>query len=209
MIKSSKTDFRAGIHGLQATRARAMASYLHMVVKNGRAKMIASSLAAECHGFARNWGGRNICLWIQDWIKNRKLPDSSKRGCHAKTFSFLSDPAVSAELRSWLRTNKWCMNPERLQEYSRVTIVTEEHRKYIDHINHVEMPNGLKQYLELQLFPRLHYATTNKGISSRTAMRWLHTNDFEYKAHAKGLYYDGHGRGDVVKDHQSWLHMMR
>jgi hypothetical protein len=66
VIKSLKTEMHNGIHELQATHAQAMASYLHMLVRNKRAKIDASVIAAESHGFAPRWGGRMIRLWV--WV---------------------------------------------------------------------------------------------------------------------------------------------
>ncbi|KAI0354345.1 hypothetical protein OH77DRAFT_1387414, partial [Trametes cingulata] len=56
---------------------------------------------------------------------------------------------------------------------------------------------GLKLYMELDLFPRIHLKVT-RGISMRTARRWLHQEGFRYTMHHKGLYFDGHDRPDVV-----------
>ena len=68
-----------------------------MVVINGRGSVEASQIAAESHGFARDWGGRQVREWARDWIKHRELPESN-RGRHVKVFTLLSDPVVCAEL---------------------------------------------------------------------------------------------------------------
>jgi hypothetical protein len=59
------------------------------------------------------------------------------------------------------------------------------------------MPRGLKQYMEVELFPRIHLKV-GKGVSLSTARRWLHHEGFQYIGHKKGLYFDGHDRPDVV-----------
>jgi len=51
--------------------------------------------------------------------------------------------------------------------------------------------------LELELFPRIHLKV-GRGVSLRTARRWLRHEGFHYSSHKKGLYYDGHDRPDVV-----------
>ena len=56
---------------------------------------------------------------------------------------------------------------------------------------------GLKQYLELQLFPRMQMKVV-RGVSLRTARRWLHREGFRFTEHRKVLYFDGHERPDVV-----------
>ena len=46
------------------------------------------------------------------------------------------------------------------------------------------MPNGLKKYMELELFPRIQ-VKAGKGISLHTACRWLHKEGLKYTAHTK------------------------
>ena len=76
MIRSKKTKFVSGPHGLQARRALAIRSHLRLVVKNGRFSIDASMRAAESHGFAAKWGGRNLRSWTRNWTRNRALPHS-------------------------------------------------------------------------------------------------------------------------------------
>ena len=64
-----------------------------------------------------------------------------------------------------------------------------------------DIPKGLKQYLELELFPRIHMKVV-RGISLRTARRWLHREGFRFTEHRKALYFDGHERPDVVEYRQ-------
>ena len=58
LLQSRKAKFQAGDKGLQSYRARTIQSHLRMVVRNGRRSVEASEIAAESHGFARDWGGR-------------------------------------------------------------------------------------------------------------------------------------------------------
>jgi hypothetical protein len=60
VVKSRKTQFEAGAHGLQAYRAQAIQSYFRLVVRNGRKGIEASEMAAESHGFAKDWGGDGL-----------------------------------------------------------------------------------------------------------------------------------------------------
>lgn len=75
------------------------------------------------------------------------------RGCHGKVFSLLEDPDVRAELRSWLRTNEWSMNPVKLAEYTQAKIITPEVEKYLQDVALKEMPRGLIHYINTVLFP--------------------------------------------------------
>jgi len=97
LIRSKRDIFEAGREGLQSYRARAIQSYLQMVVHNKRNGMTASRIAAESQGFAANWGARMVRKWVRHWVKDRLLPISA-RGHHTKSFSLISDPAIWAEL---------------------------------------------------------------------------------------------------------------
>lgn len=200
MISSKRTVFSAGHNGLQSYRAHAIQSHLRMVVNNNRTHTQASEIAAEGQGFARTWGGRMVRSWVRRWVKDRELPQSMK-GRNVKTFTLLDDPTTCAELRAFVRSNKWSMNPEKLAEFSKNNLITREAEKYVRQVIESEMPRGLKQYMDLELFPRIHLKV-GRGISLQTARRWLHREGFQYIEHKKSLYYDGHDRPDVVEYRQ-------
>lgn len=200
-IASKKTRFTAGREGLQAYRARAIQSYLHMVVKNGRKGIDASERASEVQGFSPKWGGRLVRQWVKRWLESRTLPES-KRGQHIKSFSLLEDPTIRAELRSFVRSNKWAMNPSKLVEFSQKTMIPAAAKEYLRHIVDKEMPRGLKKYMEVELLPRIQHSV-KKGVSIETARQFLQKEGFRYVEHKKGLYYDGHERPDVVEYRQN------
>jgi hypothetical protein len=201
LIASKKTKFDAGQNGLQAYRARSIQICLQMVINNNRKLIDASKCAAESQGFAAKWAGRMVRQWVASWIRYRELP-KSERGRHKKVFSLLDDPKVATELRSYLRTNKWSMDPRKLSDFANNKLLPDEAKKYLHHIVEKELPAGLKAYLEVELFPRVQMKV-GKGISLRTARRWLHKEGFRYTAHKKALYYDGHEREDVVEYRQN------
>ena len=200
VIASKLTQFQAGRNGLQEYRARAVRSYLHMVVKNGRKRIDASRRAAESQGFSANWGSRLVRTWARAWVDSRALPKSD-RGRHVKSYTLLSDPAIQAELRSYLRSNKWAVNRAKLVEFTKNKMIPEAAKKYGEHIVNEEMPRGLKRYMELELFPRIHLKV-GKGVSLETARQFLRKEGFQFMEHKKGLYYDGHERPDVVEYRQ-------
>ncbi|KIM81105.1 hypothetical protein PILCRDRAFT_89356 [Piloderma croceum F 1598] len=185
---------------LQAYQGRAVQSCLHMIVNNTCSLIDASQRAAESQGFAKKWGGRLVRSWVRIWIKERKLPVASQ-GRHMKVFTLLSDPGVCAELRSYVRSNKWAMNPEKLAAFSKNQMVPAVAEKYVRQITVFEIPQGLSKYLELELFPRIQLKV-RKGVSLRTARRWLHCKDFKYTEHKKSLYFDRPERPDVVEYRQ-------
>ena len=152
LLVSRRTKFEAGQHGLQAHRARSIECYLRMVVENGRKSIDASKRAAESEGFAPHWGGRLVRSWVRDWLEHRKLP-KSKQGRHVKVASLLEDPDICAELRSYLRTNKWAMNPQKLAEFMNAKLLPAEAKKYLHQIVDKERPEGVKKYMKVELFP--------------------------------------------------------
>ncbi|KAF7336217.1 hypothetical protein MVEN_02169500 [Mycena venus] len=198
MISLKRTQYQ---NPLQAKRVRVIQSTLHLVVRNSRKLIDASAMAAETHGFAASWGSQLARQWTAGWVKRRVLPESD-RGRHAKTWSLLNDPEIKEELSVYLRTNKWSMNSEKLVEYSKLRLVTDEMKKFVQNAVNKKMPRGLKRYLEQELFPRIGYKMV-RGISLATARRWLHEQGFEYTEVKKGLFYDGHERPDNVDYHQN------
>lgn len=201
VIKSRKTQWAGGEHGLQAHRARAIRSYFQLVVRKNYGGVEASIIAAESHGFAKLHGSRLIRQWGNEWIKTQDLP-TSKRGCHPKVASLLEDPDICAEIRSYLRSNKWATNPRKFAEFSAQKMLPKEADKYLKQITEKEMPRALKRHLELEIFPRIHMKV-GRGISVSTARRWMHREGFQYMAYKKALYYDGHERPDVVHYRQN------
>ena len=196
LIKSKKTKYLSGPQGLQARQTLAIQSHLRIVVKNQRFSIDASERATESHGFAAVWGGRRLRSWTREYMKTRTLP-VSKYGRHAKVALLLNDPAIAAELRAYVHSNKWAMNPAKLAQFTQKELIPSAADKYLKHIINEEIPKGLKQYLEYELFPRIQLKTA-RGISLSTARRWLHLEGFWYISHKKGLYFDGHDRPDVV-----------
>jgi len=148
-----------------------------MVLKNGRKHIEASERAAESQGFAAKWGGRLVRQWVRKWVTLRELPVSS-RGSHGKVYSLLDDPAIRAELRSYLRSNKWSMDPTKLAEFVKAESIPTAAEKYIHHLVDEEMPQGLKKYMELELFPCIQYRKVGKGVSLETACQFLHKEGF-------------------------------
>jgi len=90
------------------------------------------------------------------------------------------------------------MDPEKLAEFTQNKLIPDAAERFICQVVNVEMPNSLKRYLELKLFPWVTLKV-GKGISLCTAQQWLHREGFKYTAHKKALYYDGHERADVIK----------
>ena len=48
-----------------------------------------------------------------------------------KVASILEDPEICVELRSYLRTNKWVMNPQKLVKFTKGKLLPVEVKKYL------------------------------------------------------------------------------
>lgn len=48
------------------------------------------------------------------------------------------------------------MDPGKLAQFKRDQLIDTAADKYLHRITQEEMPQGLKQYMELELFPRIH-----------------------------------------------------
>ncbi len=163
---SRHTEFESGHNGLQFYCAQVICAHLEMMVK-GRKSVDASECTSEALGFSPKWGAHLVRQWTFAWLNKRGLP-KSHRGHHRKAFSLLENPTVCAELHSYLRSNKWAVNPKMLQDFMEKKMVPDEAKKYLDNMVNKEMPHGLKQYMEVELFPRIHMKP-GKGISLCTA----------------------------------------
>ncbi|KAJ3911371.1 hypothetical protein F5877DRAFT_93793 [Lentinula edodes] len=201
LLKSRKTEFEAGPDSLQAQRARAIHGVLVVVV--GRKKnslLIASQMSAETNGFSPNHGSRLLHGWTREWIRSRDLPTSS-RGSHAKVFLMLSDPALRTEIRSYLRSNKWLTNPDKLRLFINREMLPTAAKDYAKHITGTEMPEGLKKYLELELFLLAHDEMT---AQANDGLKWSWVFEGEHAIRKKGV-----GRGihqsDVICSTYGWL----
>ena len=143
LLKSKSINFVGGPSELQTKRTCAIASYLALVVRKKYCPLVASQLAAKTHGFAKMWGGHQIQSWERVWISQRALP-VSLTGHHAKMYSLLSDPSITAELRTYMQSNKWALDPEKLAAFTKNQLIPAEAENYVHKIIDNEMPSGLK-----------------------------------------------------------------
>ena len=126
-------------------------------------------------------GGRLVRRWAEIWINQGELP-TSRKGKHIKVFTLLEDPNVHAELQMYVCLNKWAINPAKLVNFTVQKMVPVVARAYGADLMKNEIPRGLKRYLELELFPRIHMKA-GQGVSIRTARRWLHQEGFRFTEH--------------------------
>ncbi|KAJ3765771.1 hypothetical protein FB446DRAFT_767596 [Lentinula raphanica] len=187
-LRSAKTTLHAGSEGLDARRAHAIQATLHTMVKNESAFTHASRIAAEAAMFAPDWGSRLVRSWVRDWIDTRTLPQSN-RGQHSKITSVLSDPTAREAIRIYLRSNKWSINPQKLEQLMKGELATEEALEYRREIEHLDMPKGLKAFIEEKLLPHLHVKPAKTfGLSLSSMRRLMLCEGFSFTSHKKGFW---------------------
>lgn len=197
-----RLELQGGVKRLLAVRMRAVQSCLRLMIKNGMRMMEASKMAALASGFSAGWVSRSVRSWTQKYIKDRGLP-SSRRGCHTKVSNVLDDPTVWAIIRSYLRSNKWSINPVKLRNFVNNELASKEAEAYAKEVMEVEMPTGLRQYIQDVILPRMQLKTKGKGFSLSAMRDLLLSEGFKYTKHKKALYFDGQERPDVIEDRQT------
>ncbi|KAH8916759.1 hypothetical protein BT69DRAFT_1302483 [Atractiella rhizophila] len=114
----------------------------------------------------------------------------SNRGRHVKTYSLLNDEKLCADMRVWLREQKWNMDPTKIRNYTLSTLIPQENHKYAQMELEQQMPKGLKHYIEISVFPHIQYKPGKRGIALSTACRWLKREGFKWTNYKKGLYIE-------------------
>ncbi len=79
------------------------------------------------------------------------------------------------------------------------TMIPDQAREYGRGVVDKEMPEGLKKYIKLELFPRVHYKV-KKQISYSACRKIMQEEGFKFTEHKKAVYYNGHEQPDVVED---------
>jgi len=95
------------------------------------------------------------------------------------------------------------MDPAKLSKYIQTMSIPAAAEKYVHHLVDEEMPQGPKKYLELELFPHIHYCAVGKDVTLETACQFLHKEGFCFTEHKKSLYYNEHEQPDVVEYRQN------
>jgi hypothetical protein len=134
---------------------------------------------ATANGKTPYWG-RCLVRWAKEWSVNKKIV-LSRRGKHPKTKNLLTDSDVYLRISSWLR----------------------EHHKFD------VTPRMLQKYVSESVLPNIGVSNENKGISEKTATRWLRALGWIRSEAKKGVSVDGHERPDVVTYREDFLQKMK
>ncbi|KAH6583636.1 hypothetical protein BASA61_007904 [Batrachochytrium salamandrivorans] len=143
-------------------------------------KMAASRMVAEAlySKSGQDSMSRRIRRWAKYFLLEKKL-DDHQQGKHVKILSLIEEDNIQSSCRTWLRSQRNDM------------ISALSFSKFITENIHVQL--SLPWPIQ---------------ISERTASKWMHRLNFDYKQYGKGLYKDGHERDDVVAYRTSFLDRM-
>ena len=149
------------------------------LLKSGKRAMESSLEAADLFpNKSKNYCARKIRKWAEFYMQNQTLPDHSQ-GKHIKTKSLIFDEDIASKCRQFLKKE---IND---------AITGQSFAHWINNNLHIEadLPRPVQ-------------------ISSKTAVRWLHSLGMNYVKYSKGLYIDGHERPDVVSYRDAFLERM-
>jgi hypothetical protein len=121
-------------------------------------------------------------LWTRNWFETRSHPPCPRRGRHVKRQSLFFDEGVALAVREYLNTAMWHTSAKGVCEAI---------------AKHLQSENSAVDIMRIDAILR-NSQTGRKGISRRTAARWLVRMGWVFKRDKKG-FCDGHERPDVVE----------
>ena len=120
--------------------------------------------------------------WEQNWIETRTPPPCPRRGRHVKRKSLFFDEGVTLAVREYLNTAMWRASPRGVCEAV---------------AKHMQSENSVVDIMKINSV-LCNSQEGRKGITERTANRWLLRLGWVYQRNKKG-YCDGHERQDIVE----------
>lgn len=124
----------------------------------------------------------SLRLWERVWFEMRSPPPCPRQGRHVKRQSLFFDEGVALAVREYLNTAMWHASPKGVCEAVS---------------KHLQSENSAIDIMRIDAV-LCNSQTGRKGISERTATRWLTRLGWVYGRNKKG-YCDGHERPDVVE----------
>lgn len=124
----------------------------------------------------------SLRLWERNWYETRSPPPCPRRGRHIKRQSLFFDEGVALAVREYLNTAMWRASPKGVCEAV---------------ANHLQSENSAVSIMRIDAV-LCNSQKGRKGVSERTANRWLVRLGWVYGRNKKG-YCDGHERPDVVE----------
>ncbi|RIA79587.1 hypothetical protein C1645_840337 [Glomus cerebriforme] len=156
-------------------RLNGICLYLQLI-KCNYSKMNASDVVSNAAGKGV-YHSKCIHSWAHEYVMSHQIP-YSRRGHHAKTWSFLWDEDILLQVNSYVREHKWDITPQMLMMQ----------------MNEVILPG-----LGFAPSPTIHI---------NTARNYLKELGYTYAKVKKGIYIDGHEREDVVAYRKIFLEQM-
>lgn len=169
------------LSGQDLVRHRAVLSYLKIqrVRTKDETRKSLAFVVARCYG-RRSYFARRLIIWEKTWIAELKI-EEGRQGCFAKIKSWLNDEGVALAARDWIANVG-----EHITAYGLAKAIGE----YLDSQNSIDTLQEL-------------FGPNGNRIRARTARRWLRKMGLKYDTVKKGVFVDGHERGDVVEYRQN------
>jgi hypothetical protein len=171
----------ANVSKFDLIRYMAILSYLKLLQSDKTVGKMKASREVAASLFPKrkvNGTSRRIRQWAQQYLESQTLTEH-RQGKHVKTKSLVEDEDVKAACRNWLQSQQ------------------------TDSITALSFSNWVCENLW-----RVCELPRPVSISERTATRWLGRLNYRFREYRKGLYFDGHGRPDVVAYRESFLKRM-
>ena len=137
--------------------------------------------AASEAGRIVGYSERSVRTWHKEFYENEGEFNESLKGKHSRPY-VLDDENCRKKALAWLHERAYD------KDQPSMTAATFANWVNSDLLENSHLPPG---------FPR--------SITPRTARKWLHDLGFSPKLSKKGLYFDGHERGEVVEYRKMYL----
>lgn len=181
---------------LQRTRTNHLLVFYNRLAK-GEGTKSASKEAATAWSRSVSYYARQLRRWARVFEKTGQLP-ASMQGAHGKTLSLLDEPDIRIAMQTFLRSNKWAMDPGKLALFMKGDLPKIISDNYAREIANNEMPDGLARFLREDIFPKIGLSLI-KPPTIRTMRRWMILEGFRWESFKKNKYIDGHDRDDVLQ----------
>ncbi|RPA87789.1 hypothetical protein BJ508DRAFT_357373 [Ascobolus immersus RN42] len=135
---------------------------------------------------------RKIISWEIQWRRDQKI-EEGRKGCHVKTKTWFNDEGVQLAAREFVQNSEG----GRKVTAAKLAKAIGEYLASDTATGIVSGAFNDTTLTEAEFQSQANHRT--RRVTARTARRWLKKMGFRHCRMAKGVFYDGHERDDVVK----------
>jgi len=148
-----------------------------------------------------SWVARKLPAWSGLWLQERGIP-RGEQGVYRRMSTWYDDKGLLVHIRSIIAGMGERLTSQRLAREVGKYLLSDDHEQAV-----------LQDIRELQeIVVEGEEDSGNRAakykrkfIRARSARRWLRQLGFQYKDVWKGIYYDGHGRLNVIEYRNEFL----